>query len=85
MWDGPASAKDVAKIVAEYSRQWGGCRTTNMCFNMIVEAAGLEHKNSTWLGASLGRTAARRRLRKTCRCWRWWRAGVLPARAGWVS
>ena len=54
MWDGPASAKDVAKIVAEYSRQWGGLPYEKyVFFNMIVESGGgLEHKNSTWLGAS---------------------------------
>ncbi|MBI5282577.1 MAG: M61 family metallopeptidase [Candidatus Solibacter usitatus] len=54
MWDGPASARDVAKIVAEYSRQWGGLPYEKyVFFNMIVESGGgLEHKNSTWLGAS---------------------------------
>lgn len=54
MWDGPASAKDVAKIVAEYSRQWGGLPYDKyVFFNMIVESGGgLEHKNSTWLGGS---------------------------------
>ncbi|MBI5086803.1 MAG: M61 family metallopeptidase [Acidobacteria bacterium] len=54
MWDGPASARDVAKIVAEYSRQWGGLPYEKyVFFNMIVESGGgLEHKNSTWLGTS---------------------------------
>jgi len=54
MWDGPASARDVAKIVAEYSRQWGGLPYDKyVFFNMIVESGGgLEHKNSTWMGAS---------------------------------
>lgn len=54
MWDGPASARDVAKIVGEYSRQWGGLPYEKyVFFNMIVESGGgLEHKNSTWLGAS---------------------------------
>lgn len=54
MWDGPASAKDVAKIVAEYSRQWGGLPYDKyVFFNMITESGGgLEHKNSTWMGTS---------------------------------
>ncbi len=54
MWDGPASARDVAKIVAEYSRQWGGLPYDKyVFFNMITESGGgLEHKNSTWMGAS---------------------------------
>ena len=53
-WDGPASAQDVAKIVATYSRQWGGLPYDKyVFFNMLVESGGgLEHKNSTWLGAS---------------------------------
>ena len=44
----------MAKIVAEYSRQWGGLPYEKyVFFNMIVESGGgLEHKNSTWLGAS---------------------------------
>ena len=54
MWDGPASAKDVAKIVAEYSRMWGGLPYDQyVFFNMLIEAGGgLEHKNSTWMGGS---------------------------------
>ncbi|MBN9658145.1 MAG: M61 family metallopeptidase [Acidobacteria bacterium] len=54
MWDGPASARDVAKIVAEYSRQWGGLPYDKyVFFNMITESGGgLEHKNSTWMGTS---------------------------------
>jgi len=54
MWDGPASAKDVAKIVAEYSRMWGGLPYDQyVFFNMLLEAGGgLEHKNSTWMGGS---------------------------------
>lgn len=54
MWDGPASARDVAKIVAEYSRQWGGLPYEKyVFFNMLVESGGgLEHRNSTLLGAS---------------------------------
>jgi predicted metalloprotease with PDZ domain len=54
MWDGPASARDVARIVAEFSRMWGGLPYDQyVFFNMIVESGGgLEHKNSTWMGAS---------------------------------
>jgi predicted metalloprotease with PDZ domain len=54
MWDGAASAKDVAKIVAEYSRMWGGLPYDHyVFFNMLIEAGGgLEHKNSTWMGGS---------------------------------
>ena len=54
MWDGDASAKDVAKIVAEYSRMWGGLPYDHyVFFNMLIEAGGgLEHKNSTWIGGS---------------------------------
>jgi len=54
MWDGPASAKDVQKIVAEYSRMWGGLPYDQyVFFNMLIEhGGGLEHKNSTWMGGS---------------------------------
>jgi predicted metalloprotease with PDZ domain len=54
MWDGPASARDVAKIVAECSRMWGGLPYDKyVFFNMIVESGGgLEHRNSTWMGTS---------------------------------
>jgi predicted metalloprotease with PDZ domain len=54
MWDGPASARDVAKIVAEYSRMWGGLPYDKyVFFNMLIESGGgLEHRNSTWLNAS---------------------------------
>lgn len=54
MWDGPASARDVAKIVAEFSRQWGGLPYEKyVFFNLITESGGgLEHRNSTWMGAS---------------------------------
>lgn len=53
-WDGPASAKDVARIVAEYSRMWGGLPYEKyIFFNMLIESGGgLEHRNSTWLNAS---------------------------------
>jgi predicted metalloprotease with PDZ domain len=54
MWDGPASAKDVEKIVDEYSRMWGGLPYDHyVFFNMLIEnGGGLEHKNSTWMNAS---------------------------------
>jgi len=54
MWDGPASTRDVAKIVAEYSRMWGGLPYDKyVFFNMLIESGGgLEHRNSTWLNAS---------------------------------
>jgi len=54
VWDGEASAHDVAKIVAEYSRMWGGLPYDHyVFFNMLIEAGGgLEHKNSTWMGSS---------------------------------
>ncbi|MBI4875496.1 MAG: M61 family metallopeptidase [Acidobacteria bacterium] len=54
MWDGPASARDAARIVAEYNRQWGGLPYDRyVFFNLLLESGGgLEHKNSTWLGAS---------------------------------
>jgi predicted metalloprotease with PDZ domain len=54
MWDGPASAKDVQKIVEEYSRMWGGLPYDRyVFFNMLLEGGGgLEHKNSTWMISS---------------------------------
>jgi predicted metalloprotease with PDZ domain len=54
MWDGPASAAEVAKIVEEYSRMWGGLPYDQyVFFNMLIEhGGGLEHKNSTWMGGS---------------------------------
>jgi predicted metalloprotease with PDZ domain len=54
MWDGPASARDVQRIVTEYSRQWGGLPYDRyVFFNMITEwGGGLEHRNSTWMGTS---------------------------------
>jgi predicted metalloprotease with PDZ domain len=52
-WDGPASARDIARIVAEYSRQWGGLPYEKyVFFNILTGGGGLEHKNSTWLGSS---------------------------------
>lgn len=54
MWDGPASARDVKKIVEEFARMWGGLPYQHyVFFNMIVEAGGgLEHRNSTWMNTS---------------------------------
>lgn len=54
MWDGPASAQDVAKIVTEYNRMWGGLPYDQyVFFNLLIEqGGGLEHKNSTWMGGS---------------------------------
>lgn len=54
MWDGPASARDVRRIVEEFNRMFGGLPYDfYVFFNMIVESGGgLEHKNSTWINAS---------------------------------
>lgn len=54
MWDGPASARDVQKIVEEYARMWGGLPYEKyVFFNMLVESGGgLEHKTSTWMNSS---------------------------------
>lgn len=54
MWDGPASAEAVRKVVEEYARMWGGLPYSQyVFFNMIVEqGGGLEHSNSTWLNTS---------------------------------
>lgn len=54
MWDGPASARDVQKIVEEYARMWNGLPYEKyVFFNMIVESGGgLEHRNSTWMNTS---------------------------------
>ncbi len=54
MWDGPASARDVKRIVEEFARMFGGLPYEHyVFFNMIVEAGGgLEHKNSTWINSS---------------------------------
>lgn len=82
-WDGPASAEAVQKIVERYARMFGSLPYDfYVFFNIIQESGGgLEHKNSTWLGASRwawanteeppdtpGRTAPRR-----------------PSRAGWLE
>lgn len=54
MWDGPASAAAVARIVEEYARMFGGLPYEKyVFFNIIGESGGgLEHKNSTWMGAN---------------------------------
>jgi predicted metalloprotease with PDZ domain len=53
-WDGPASARDVARIVAEFSRQWGGLPYEKyVFFNILHESGGgLEHRNSVWMNSS---------------------------------
>jgi predicted metalloprotease with PDZ domain len=54
VWDGPASARDVAKIVEEYVHMWGSLPYDKyVFFNMLVESGGgLEHRNSVWMDAS---------------------------------
>jgi predicted metalloprotease with PDZ domain len=71
-WDGAASAAAVAKIVAEYARQWGGLPYEKyVFFNMMTEGGGgLEHKNSTWLGTSK---------------WAWSNANNVPGRPSQLS
>jgi predicted metalloprotease with PDZ domain len=54
LWDGPASAQALRKIVEEYARMFNGLPYEKyVFFNMIGESGGgLEHKNSTWMGTS---------------------------------
>jgi predicted metalloprotease with PDZ domain len=54
MWDGPASAQAVKKIVERYANMFGSLPYDHyVFFNILRESGGgLEHKNSTWLGAS---------------------------------
>jgi len=54
VWDGPASARDIQKIVEEYLRMWGSLPYERyVFFNLMTETGGgLEHKNSTWLNTS---------------------------------
>jgi len=54
VWDGPASARDVAKIVEACSRMWGTLPYEKyVFFNMLIESGGgLEHRNSVWMNAS---------------------------------
>jgi predicted metalloprotease with PDZ domain len=54
MWDGPASAEALKKIVEEYARMFNGLPYEKyVFFNLIGESGGgLEHMNSTWMGAN---------------------------------
>lgn len=54
VWDGPASAQAVKKIVEECARMWGGLPYPKyVFFNMLTEnGGGLEHRTSTWMNAS---------------------------------
>lgn len=54
MWDGPASAEALKKIVEEYARMFNGLPYEKyVFFNIIGESGGgLEHMNSTWMGAN---------------------------------
>ena len=62
VFDGERAAADVAKIVAEHERFWGGLPYERYVFiNVLSEAGGgLEHKNSTVLMASRWATSTRR-------------------------
>lgn len=53
-WDGPASARDVAKIVEVYARMFGGLPYEKyVFFNLLTGAGGgLEHRNATWMNTS---------------------------------
>lgn len=53
-WDGPASARDAAKIVEVYARMFGGLPYEKyVFFNLLTGAGGgLEHRNSTWMNTS---------------------------------
>ncbi len=53
-WDGPASARDVAKILEVYARMFGGLPYEKyVFFNLLTGAGGgLEHRNSTWMNTS---------------------------------
>ena len=54
IWDGPRSAKDVAKIVQEHQRLWGSVPYDRyIFFNLITESGGgLEHDDGTVLMTS---------------------------------
>jgi predicted metalloprotease with PDZ domain len=54
VWDGPASAQAVRRIVEEYARMWDGLPYPKyVFFNMLIESGGgLEHKTSTWMNSS---------------------------------
>ena len=62
VFDGERAAADVARIVAEHARFWGGLPYERYAFlNVLSEAGGgLEHKNSTVLMASRWATGTRR-------------------------
>ncbi len=67
VFDGKRAAADVAKIVAEHERFWGGLPYERYAFiNVLNEAGGggLEHRNSTVLMASRWATGTRRALRE---------------------
>ncbi|MEO8125923.1 MAG: PDZ domain-containing protein [Bryobacteraceae bacterium] len=53
-WDGPRSARDVARIVQEYARMWGGLPYSRYVFlNMLTDGhGGMEHSNSTAMMAN---------------------------------
>ena len=63
VWDGPASAADVERIVREQRRTWGFFPYERYFFlNMLVEAGGgLEHRDSTLLMTSRWTTRDRSR------------------------
>ncbi|MFQ5654177.1 MAG: M61 family metallopeptidase, partial [Planctomycetota bacterium] len=65
IWDGPRSAADVEKIVAEHLRFWGQLPYERYTFlNLITEGGGgLEHKNSTLLLTSRWRSRNEERYR----------------------
>ena len=63
VFDGKRAAADVAKIVAEHERFWGGLPYERYAFiNVLNESGGggLEHKDSTVLMASRWATGTRR-------------------------
>jgi predicted metalloprotease with PDZ domain len=61
VWDGPRSAADAAKIVAEQVELWGAAPYPRyVFFNLLTEGGGgLEHKDSTVLLSSRWRTRTR--------------------------
>jgi predicted metalloprotease with PDZ domain len=58
IWDGPKSAKDVARVVKAHRDMWGFLPYKRyVFFNMITESGGgLEHKNSTLMMTSRWRS-----------------------------
>ncbi|HEV2844351.1 MAG TPA: hypothetical protein VG477_05855, partial [Thermoanaerobaculia bacterium] len=61
VWDGPRSAADAAKIVAEQVELWGVAPYPRyVFFNLLTEGGGgLEHKNASTLLSSRWRTRTR--------------------------